>query len=63
MTLRLVLPLALALSLFAFACGGDSIRDDDEDVERVLVPNPEGTGATGCAWHITQVPGIERCGS
>ena len=28
MTLRLVLPLALALGLFAFACGGDSIPDD-----------------------------------
>ena len=142
MSLRLLLPLALALGLFAAACGGDSIPDDprvkqigfvaeeatyayalagpagmysflaqevrdrcsedafkealadmpqptgfrglkkvkfegeearititlifkdhDEDAEWVLVPNPEGPGAAGHSWYITQVPGIERCGN
>ncbi|MBI2913262.1 MAG: hypothetical protein HYY03_05025 [Chloroflexi bacterium] len=38
-------------------------KDHDEDVEWVLVPNPEGPGAAGYSWYITQVPGIERCGS
>jgi len=38
------------------------VKDHDEDVEWVLVPNPEGSGATGYAWYIAQVPGIERCG-
>ena len=141
MTLRLVLPLALALGLFAFACGGDSIPDDprvgqigfvaeeatyayardgaaglypylaqdmrdrcpqgrfaealggqeqptgflglkkvefqgeqatvtvilivkdhDQDVEWVFVPNPGGPGAAGYSWYLSRVPGIEGCG-
>ncbi len=37
------------------------VRDHDEEVEWVFVPNPEGPDAEGYRWYLKDLPGLEDC--